>query len=202
MKTFILLADGSSDRMLLSPIQWLLGEDWTGEIADLSRLPRPPKTLPDRIKKALELQGPCDMLFVHRDAEAVAPDLRREEIFDAINECFGTPKIPCIPIVPVRMTEAWFLFNEAAIRQAAQKPNSKSELDIPKYWDRIPDPKTILFQALCKASGRTGRDLKKFNPQKIRHQLAEDLADFSPLLSLPAFQTLQIDIKTALSQPR
>lgn len=65
---YTLLSDGSSDRMLMPILDWLLCQhcpeyalesDW----ADLSRLPQPPKTLPDRIKDTLELY-PCDLLFI------------------------------------------------------------------------------------------------------------------------------------------
>ena len=75
MKTirYTLLSDGSSDRMLMPIIEWLLYQ-YCPEIeiesswADLGRLPQPPKTLPEKIEVTLDLY-PCDLLFVHRDAE-------------------------------------------------------------------------------------------------------------------------------------
>ena len=198
MKTFFLLADGSSDRMLLSPLRWLLGEEWTGDLVDLGRLRCPPRELSERIQAALTLAGNCDLLFVHRDSEGQDPEFRREQIQGAIQTCTASPAIRCIPVVPVRMTEAWFLFDESAIRKAAQKPRGTTPLSIPRTWDKIPNPKEVLFDALRTASERSGRDLKKFDPHQIRHHLAEDLSDFSPLRALPAFRQLEEAIRVMI----
>ncbi len=70
---FTLVADGSSDRALLPIFIWLLREHFgripiQPEFADLRRLPNPPRELFERIAKSVELY-PCDLLFVHRDAE-------------------------------------------------------------------------------------------------------------------------------------
>ena len=55
------------------------------EWADLRRLPMPPQTLRERILNAVEL-FPCDLLFVHRDAEREYPQNRYTEIHTALNE--------------------------------------------------------------------------------------------------------------------
>ena len=70
---YTLVSDGSSDRALLPILSWLLIEHRVlcpiqAEWADLGRLRNPPKTLASRIEWSLDLY-PCDMLFVHRDAE-------------------------------------------------------------------------------------------------------------------------------------
>ena len=67
---FTLLSDGSSDRALLPILTWLLKEQRVmfginPEWADLRRLPKPPKTLAERIVRAVDLY-PCDLLFIHR----------------------------------------------------------------------------------------------------------------------------------------
>jgi len=60
--------------------------------------------------------------------------------------------VEVVPAVPVRMTEAWLLFDEAAIRRAAGCPNGSMPLELPslKTSEDIPDPKTILHEALRK----------------------------------------------------
>jgi hypothetical protein len=187
--------------MLLSPLRWLLGNLWTGDIVDLGRLRHPPRELSERIQAALNLAGKCDLLFVHRDAEGQGLETRKCEIHEAVTRCVPPLAIPCIPVIPVRMTEAWFLFDEAAIRRAAQKPRGTAQLSIPDAWDRIPNPKETLFEALRTASERTGRDLKKFAPHQARHFLAEDMVDFSPLRILPAFRQLEEQISNLVSSP-
>src|SRR5579863_5402046 len=118
---FTLVTDGSSDRALIPVLEWLLRwlgvtEDLVGQWAELRHLRRPPVGLMNRVRKALELY-PCDLLFVHRDAEAQAPQLRSAEINAAVEEIWraGVAPIPHVCVVPVRMQEAWLLIDESAI---------------------------------------------------------------------------------------
>ena len=120
---YTLVSDGSSDRALLPILTWLLDEHRVrcpiqAEWADLRRLPSPPKNLAPRIEKSLELY-PCDLLFVHRDAENRSYDQRRAEI-DGVLATIGLTNPPSVCVVPVRMLEAWLLFDEAALRRASQ----------------------------------------------------------------------------------
>jgi hypothetical protein len=91
------------------------------------------------------------------------------------------------------MTEAWLLFDEAALRHAAGNPNGRNPLNLPELSDieQIPNPKEILFKVLREASGLTARRLKKFNLPGARIRITELISDFSPLLALPAFQALE-----------
>lgn len=195
---YTLISDGPSDRALIPILTWALREKGDvnriqAEWADLGRLPKPPKGLSERILYAMDL-FPCDLLFVHRDAELQNPERRYEEIHSAVRKAalqgFQTPEV-CV--VPVQMTEAWLLFDENAIRLAAGNPNGKTPLNLPKLSDveQVSDPKNILFQVLREASGLTGRHLKKFNPGQSRFRIAELIADFSPLRALSAFQQLE-----------
>ena len=100
------------------------------------------------------------------------------------------------------MTEAWLLFDEAAIRRAAGNPNGAMPLDLPPLdrLERLPDPKRVLFDAIRTASGRTRRRLKKLNEAESRARLAELLRDFSPLRQLDAFARLEADIQTVAAR--
>ena len=117
-----LVSDGSSDRALLPILRWLLinggvnlgiRETW----ADFRSLRYPPRGLSRRIIRGVEL-FPCDVLFVHRDAETESPKSRRKEIEDALDAAFrdSCSALPAVCVVPVRMTEAWLLSDGSAIR--------------------------------------------------------------------------------------
>jgi len=84
---YTLISDGSSDRMLLPVLDWLLmqhsEEVFVPQWADLARLPRPPKGLRERLQVGLN-QYPCELLFVHRDAEEKTWFVRRDEIQAAL----------------------------------------------------------------------------------------------------------------------
>ncbi len=204
--SFTLLSDGSSDRALMPILTWLLrdlgvasaiSQSW----ADLRRIPRPPRTLADRIRSAVELY-PCQLLFVHRDAEREPPESRRIEIYSAVQQAFAmrTPVPKPIAVVPVRMQEAWLLFNESAIRSASGNPNGRDALELPRpsEIERAPDPKQRLYETLKLASGLQGRRLHQFYLPPLPHRLAELTPDFAHLRDLSAFRALEADLRQTL----
>jgi hypothetical protein len=199
---FTLLTDGSSDRVLLDVLNWLLRQrtkvPFDGLWADLARLPNPPKGLPAKIAAAFEFY-PCDLLFVHRDAERESHAVRSTEIREALSNIGDYPPVVCV--VPVRMQEAWLLFDEVALRKAAGRPNGKNRLQLPAMSEieQEPNPKACLHGLLREASGFSGRQSKRFRPEIQVHRLAELIDDFSPLYGLPAFQALDDDLQAALA---
>ncbi|MEH2420327.1 MAG: hypothetical protein V7K48_05095 [Nostoc sp.] len=203
---YTLLSDGSSDKALMPILTWLLRahqvdcaiqSNW----ADLRRLPKPPKKLLPRIINSLELY-PCDLLFIHRDAEREPREKRITEILEALEEAVKKPVIvpPHVCVIPVRMQEAWLLFDEAALRKAAGNPRGRQPLQLPdiRRLEQLPNPKDILYGLLCEASELTGRRLKQFSVNERVHRLAELIDDFSPLRALSAFQLLEIEIQQVI----
>src|SRR5262249_32113944 len=148
--------------------------------------------LANRIAFALEAY-PCDSLFVHRDAEKFAPELRRAEIRSAIEELGDKFRVPHICVVPVRMTEAWLLIDQTAIRRASGNPNGTVKLNVPPIssLEEKPDPKQLLHELLITASELFGRRQKSFNPRDKVRLVAQHLEDFSPLRRLLAFRDLE-----------
>jgi len=125
--TYTLVADGSSDKVLLPILTWSLQQrDVTPIMEQWADIGRTPGGTEDRLKTALDLY-PCDVLFVHRDAESQPSDLRRAQIADALRWTL----VRHIPVVPVRMMEAWLLIDESAIRSAAGNPNGTENLSLP-----------------------------------------------------------------------
>ncbi len=189
---FTLLSDGSSDAVLIEPLTWLLRqlgcEAANGTWADLRFLRSPPKELRARIEAALDLY-PCDLLFVHRDAEAKPAEARIAEI-DAARD--GLPSL-AVPVVPVRMQEAWLLVDEAALRRAANNPNGRMSLAMPGIdgLEDVADPKAMLHDLLRQASGLRGRRLKRFNPGLQALRLGQLIEDYSALRGLSAFRRLE-----------
>ena len=197
-----LLSDGSSDRALIPILNWLLqskvtqlslpGTQW----ADFGYRRIKPQNLAERVRCAAE-DYPCDLLFVHRDAEGQNQDDRRNEILRAVREAGINP--PAICVIPVRMTEAWLLLDEEAIRLASGNPRGRRPLDLPARVsiERVVDPKEVLFQALRIASEQTGRRLSNLRVEERRHRVAE-LMDYVLLRRLPAFQNLEVELNAAL----
>lgn len=193
-----LLTDGSSDRVLIPMLEWLVGELTTSLLsiqwANLGALRHPPKGLVDRVAEALRLY-PCDILFVHRDAEGQPSEWRHREIATAVP---GAQK--SVAIVPVRMQEAWLLHDEAALRKAAGRPSGTEPLNLPPLArvESIVDPKGMLQIALLAAAALSGRRRQAFNAGIAAHRLATLIEDWAPLRQLTAFRQLEDDTRDAL----
>lgn len=199
MKSAVLITDGSSDLILKWPCQWLFRRHDLQVIVDranLSGLKNPPKTLADKIRFAHRLYDSADCLLVHRDAEKVDNWQKRKVEIDVALEGFTSR--PAVAVIPVIMSEAWFLFDPAAIRRAAGNPNGKADLGLPplKKLESTPNPKELLFAALRSASESRGRKLDSLNLNEARHRVASEIRDYTPLLVLDAFQALDREIAT------
>lgn len=74
--------------------------------------------------------------------------------------------MPFVPVVPIRMTEAWLLIDEQAIRTASNNPNGIKTLDIPRInrLEHLPDHKNVLFEKIKMASELPSGRLRKFKP--------------------------------------
>lgn len=197
---YTLLSDGSSDAALMPIIEWLIAQH-RPEIGVLGQaaegLGAIGLSLSKRIPAALRLY-PCDVLFVHRDAEGVPFGARLDEIVAAV----GTSHNQFITIIPVRMTEAWLFSDETAIRSAAANQAGKIDLKLPakKSWESMPDPKQFLFDVLELASEKSGRALSKFKPQRQRHLVAQRSGDFSALRGLASFDFFESQLVEILGK--
>lgn len=204
MLRYTLLGDGSSDKVLLPIINWLLIQldipvAVQGEWADLSACSV--KSLEDRLARAIDLYD-CDLLFIHRDAEGQGRDQRLCEISSAIRHAVSSFSCDYIPIIPIRMTEAWLLISENAIRYAAENRNGTVPLAMPSLsrLESLNDPKECLYELLRTASQKTGRRLREFKPQRYVHRIPDVIDDFSPLRSLSSFQALESDVREWMSR--
>ena len=89
--------------------------------------------------------------------------------------------------------EAWLLIDIEAIKKAAVNRNYPGPINFPPInnLEKENQPKNILHDLLKEASGLKSRNLKKFNPDKAVHLVAENIEDFSPLRNLNAFQAFE-----------
>lgn len=199
----LFVAEGSSDEPLANLVELLFrdrGVDLRLTSPPFEQLPKVAKDVKSRVTAGIKLmEHQVELVVVHRDADNVGSAVRRNEIEAAIRQIDA--EVCCCPIVPVKMTEAWLLLDEANIRQVAGNPRGREPLKLPKLHEveRVADPKDLLKQALLAASGATGRrrerDVKRFNQQ--RRQLLERLDRSGPIIGLPGWQQLLADIDLA-----
>lgn len=182
--TFSVVADGGTDRMLVPVIEWAIHRlDPQVEILEpgFSKRHR-------GVQDFLEDYTPEAMLvFIHRDAEKLSLEERMRE-FDRV--C----RSDVVPVVPVRMSETWILFDGTAIARAAG--SSSYDVSVPRLseLEAIPDPKdlldTLFITAAGSPSGRRGRNFRRSIIER-RVSVASLISDYSPLEGLPAFRSFQ-----------
>ena len=200
---FTLCSEGPSDRVLLRHIEWALENltalPFSGEWADPSVFQNPSKDVMSRVSQAVAYY-PCNLLFVHRDADGQGYEGRKNEVVDSLRR--AGVGIPAVAVIPVRMTESWLLCDESALRKAAGRPRGAVKLPIPtiKSLERHANPKQTFEDCLCTASEKTGRKLDVFRRDlpSLKYRVAELIEDFSQLESVPAFKSFMTDLKLSL----
>ena len=194
MMRFFLVCDGRSDTSLINHIQRLLVESGATE-ANGDTWHHGGK-LADKVSLALTSSSAVDLLFIHRDAEHPRnTGDRYREIESAIREVGYDG--PWVPVVPVRMTEAWLLLDENSIRKVAGRPRDTTDLMLPRPRDveGILDPKDRLNSILRQASGASGRRLRRMHRElpRMRNQLLQDLELGGLLEQVPSWARFRDD---------
>ncbi|MEU9555602.1 hypothetical protein [Streptomyces fumanus] len=200
----LFLSEGSSDQGLVAHVEGIAADQGvpvTVSAPDLRWLRSAVgHSVPDKLRTARELGGVYDLAVVQRDADNGPPQTRRTEIAEAVREVW--PRLAHVPVVPVRMLEAWLLLDEQAIREVAGNPRGRVPLDLPKATavERIADPKQRLKETLAKASGCKGRRLAELQQRfpRNRHRLLDLLDRNGPVSAVPSWQTFVSDLTSAL----
>lgn len=184
-----LICDGVSDAGLSIVIERsarALGVELVVDVVNFDQL-RPGLSLARRLAVLPTLVASLDVLFVHRDAEGGDTEHRHMEIKRAIGG--ASLEYPHVPVVPVRMTEAWLLCDPAPIRRVVGNPNGRTPLSLPADPERMIDPKAELRSLLAKAAEVQGRRLEQLDRRfpQLRRQLLETLDVNGPISRLPSF---------------
>jgi Domain of unknown function (DUF4276) len=143
-----MLVDGLSDESLGGHVAALAQRH--GVILDVvtpefDRMDDPPgRRVRDRLERVLGIDHDFNVLVVHRDAERASVRHRLDDIRRAAESV--ALAWPTVAVIPVRMTEAWLLLDETAIREVSGRPTGTDPLELP-HPTRVeahPDPKAAL----------------------------------------------------------
>jgi hypothetical protein len=182
-----------------------MGREILVTVPDLDRLPnRPGHSVRDKLRAAQQVSDEgqvYNLVVIHRDSDSNPPERRRGEIAEAVDEV--SPGLAHVPVIPVRMLEAWLLLDQAAIREVAGNPNGKAALNLPKpaRAESVTDPKTLLKQAIATASEEKGRRLEKLQKRfpENRARLLQMLDREGPIQQLASWQAFTHDLRESLS---
>lgn len=207
MKRYALISDGTSDKVLLKIIDWtfqqFLGVETSGEQADFYFSPQKLKSLSEKIEFVVREFDDIDFIVVHRDAEKETFEKRESEIENEVAKIRASlSNRNVLPVIPVRMTEAWLLFDAKAIANAAGNPSLIPLPTLPALnkLEKIVDPKKDLEDLIRQSCGLKSRGLKKLNTRQCIQLIPEFIEDFSPLLQLPSFQNFRDKILAAFAE--
>ena len=195
---FLLICEGSSDTALVHHIQALLIDCGASEADGIAWYRG--RRVKDKIRHGLQYHGGVDLLFVNRDADSAGAEARFAEIGKGIAAADYHGR--WVGVVPVRMTEAWLLTDEAAIRRVAGRPRGTEPLDLPPPHglEDVSNPKQMLRDVLLKAGAPGGaRRRKRFASDfdAFRKQLAENLPVGGSLEQLDAWVRFRDDVTAA-----
>ncbi len=194
----LLVCEGSSDTALALHVQRLfIGYGYPQSEFTTAASGR---QLVDKIRNGLGSVNRFRLLFVHRDADRDGSNARYGEISKAVEEAKYNGR--WVGIVPVRMTEAWLLLDEVAIRNVVGNPNGRTRLDLPSVAEaeRMADPKSVLRLALLTAGdvvGRRRRTMARRYPG-LRNRLLANLPVGGPLEQLESWSRFRDDTVAAL----
>ncbi|WP_422755220.1 hypothetical protein [Micromonospora sp. WMMD708] len=202
----LFVAEGSSDAPLAELIESLFlerGIEVRLSQPDFSLLGKVHKDVRSRVTAGLRLVGaPVDLIVVHRDADNAGRSARLREITRAIDSLHLDSLL--IPVIPVRMTEAWLLLDEATIRLVAGNPMGRMNLALPKRHEveALSDPKGFLQTCLLAAAGETGRRREAVRKRFSQHrrQLLQLLDPSGPVARLDSWKRLLEDINEIATQ--
>lgn len=181
---YAVVADGGTDRLLVPIIQWAVHRLDPGvEILE----PEFRKRSGGIVEFLATYSTGAMLIFLHRDSESLTLDERLGE--------FGpVERQDVVPVVPVRMSEAWLLFDSSAIARAAGSRETQVAVPHTGQLENIPNPKglldNLLYQAAGAPTGRHGRNFKRSIASR-RVSVADYIEDYSPLENLAAFRRFQ-----------
>lgn len=191
MLNYVLISEGTSDRVLIPMINWCIRQycitDISPVVADFTSLKPKPKTVVEKLRAARNLYSNKNLFIVHRDSDNVNPGDREREINEAISSMNFVK--PCLPIIPNAMTEAWLLVDERAIYKAVNNPNGQDQFKLPNIniIEKIRNPKNVLFELFISASGLSRRRHSSIDLFMCRQRCALFITEFQKMGNLSSF---------------
>ena len=139
-----------------------------------------------------------NLLFIHADGDSDAPAALRERIEPCISYIqmrFPTVEFECVPVIPVRASEAWALADPNAVIAEFGTKKSAPELGIDFQQgalEKLQDPKMVLKRIHDIVGGRR-RKKGHLIPAGLGNRI-----ELNSLRSLPAFRRLESELESSL----
>jgi hypothetical protein len=193
---FAFYGEGKADyEFLLKVIERYLKQllphiDFTADIVHHIEAP----TEKERLLKLAEDYAGLHFIIVHFDADSRTEDNVLQNRFLPAYEEASNKR--CIPIIPIKESEAWMLVDYEAFKQSVGTKLSAKELDFPSQAhqvETINEPKEILNKALSLAQAKR----RRIDLDELYAPMGE-LVSLELLDKVPAFQNFQSRVRKTL----
>lgn len=206
-----LIREGKTDQLFLSRVLFRATarqcERLAAEQVDIGavlELEPKDRTMETCRAMALDEADDFDLLFVHADGDSnweSAIENRVSPIVRALEGIESRSRHRAVPVVPVRMMEAWALADGVALCRAfgCEKSDSDFGLPFPRHTlERGSDPKSLLDR--CHAIAKGGRRARRSRIEpssSFLDRIAEEIS-LEKLLQLPSYARFEKDLFEAL----
>jgi len=162
------------------------------------------QTRVDRILEAARRSAGYHALIIHADADHPTPERAMEErIRPGFEQVRNAQERVCdklVPIIPVRMTEAWMLVDSEALRMVIGVSADTQMLALPTRPRQVEsdlDPKQTFRQAVQNALVHRSRRRRRIDLGAIYEPLARQI-NMERLNEVPAYQQFVSDMTDTL----
>lgn len=159
-----------------------------------------------RILEAARSTHGYHVLLVHADADAPTREKAYQERFlpglNRVHEAASAAEKVCkllIPLIPVRMTEAWMIADAEAVREVIGTDVPAADLGLPARpheVEAVQDPKGVLAEAVRRAIA-SRRLRRRFSIGSLYEPVAQTVR-LECLAGVPAFQQFEQELTRAL----
>jgi hypothetical protein len=144
------------------------------------------------------------VLCIHTDADKQTDTYAfNNKINPALRRIETEPDEICkiiVPIVPVRMTEAWMLADKDLLKSRIGTKKSDRELGFDKQPEQIMDPKKVINDAIRTAyQERSRRHRNDSDISALYHQIGESVS-LDVLRQLPSFRKFEDHVRNAFRE--
>ena len=161
------------------------------------------------LNAALDVSG-FHLLIVHADADSRTQEdawaHRIEPGLSKVRQAFQSGQEVCsqlVPVIPIRMTEAWMLADPDSFIQVIGTAASQSEMGMPKralQVESLPNPKSELQSIMDKAlNDRPRRRRRKRSITELFEPLAR-IIRLDRLAQVPAYEKFQRELELTLRE--
>lgn len=208
MPTFLTIAyltEGPTDQRFLAPViqrtfdQLVREANFSIDVEALIYICKSTVAAATSFKELIE---GYDIVCIHVDADKQplkeVNDTRYIPVVDALNTVASKTKF--VPVIPVRMTEAWMLADETLLKEELQTSKSYSELGISKEIEAIADPKKIIVKAIKIADqSRTKKQRNQLVIGNLYEPFGQEV-NLTQLERFPSYQKFKEAARQALIQ--